>query len=137
MNQPRSAAGSFISLDKSSFYAFGGSHDSVERLDLKNESSSWVLMNVEFPKGVVLQGGLTMLPMWHYCSKLENIYQDKVLIFGGGIKEVYSFDLTNNIVNEVHEKAEDDPSSQATQDTPSSGLSQKTLSISRDDWFIA
>ena len=46
-----------------------------------------------------------MLPMWHYCQKLENISEDKVLIFGGGFKEVYFLDLSNNIVDVVHEKA--------------------------------
>ena len=45
-----------------------------------------------------------MLPMWHYPQKLENISQDEVLIFGGGFKEVFSLDLSNNIVNVVKKK---------------------------------
>jgi hypothetical protein len=92
---------------------------------------SWKLLDVKFPKGIKFSGGLTMLPMWHYPQKLENISQDEVLIFGGGFKEVFSLDLSNNIVNVVHEKAVESSS-------PSSPSgSGKTLSLSRDDWFIA
>ena len=80
-----------------------------------------------------------MLPMWHYSQKLENISEDKVLIFGGGFKEVYFLDLSNNIVDVVHEKAEENfsPLSPSSPDILATGLSSKTLSISRDDWFIA
>ena len=42
-----------------------------------------------------------MLPMWHYCQEIESISDDKVLIFGGGLKEVYSFDFQlNEMVNQ-------------------------------------
>ena len=58
------------------------------------------------------------------------------MIFGGGLKEVYSYDINNSIVNEVVARVEesDRPSSP---DSPSGGESLKKLSLSRDDWFIA
>jgi hypothetical protein len=61
-----------MTKDKMALYAFGGSHDSVERLELPSKVS-WILLNVQFPDGKTFEGGLTMLPMWYYCSKLENI----------------------------------------------------------------
>ena len=36
-----------------------------------------------------------MLPMWHYPEHIKNIENDKILVFGGGLKEVYSFDKDN------------------------------------------
>ena len=61
-----------MSLDKKLFYVFGGSHDSVESMELQ-KPDSWRMLDVKFPKGIKFEGGLTMLPMWHYCQKLENI----------------------------------------------------------------
>ena len=135
MNQARAAAGSFMSRDKSSLFAFGGSHDSVERLSL-TQNGTWQMLKVEFPTGIAFKGGLTMLPMWHYCQQLENIAEEKVLIFGGGLKEVYSYDFHSNVVSEVHE-AEEGSSRPASPDSPTGGESSKTLTLSRDDWFIA
>ena len=66
MKHARAAAGSFMSIDKNSFFAFGGSHDSVEKLSL-SKNATWELLDVQFPKGIVFKGGLTMLPLWHYC----------------------------------------------------------------------
>jgi len=123
MNQARAAAGSFMSKDKSSLFAFGGSHDSVERLPLTS-NGTWQMLKVEFPRGIAFKGGLTMLPMWHYCKQLENITEDKVLIFGGGLKEVYSYDFHSNVVSEVHE-AEEDSSRPKSPDSPSGGESSR------------
>lgn len=41
--------------------------------------------------------------MWHYSQQLQNIEEDKVLIFGGGLKEVFAFDHTAKTVLEVEE----------------------------------
>ena len=84
-----------------------------------------------------------MLPMWHYPEKLQNISDDKVLIFGGGLKEVFAFDYHNKNVLEVHEGGEDNIStassspSSSPRSSESSPRSGKKLQISRDDWFIA
>jgi hypothetical protein len=40
MKHARAAAGSFMSIDKKSFFAFGGSHDSVEKLSL-SKNATW------------------------------------------------------------------------------------------------
>ncbi len=44
---------------------FGGSHDSVERINLKNPIK-WEKLDVEIPLQIAFKGGLTMLPMWYY-----------------------------------------------------------------------
>lgn len=41
LNFPRVEAGSFMSRDKKNMYIFGGSHDSVEWIELGNPSTSW------------------------------------------------------------------------------------------------
>ena len=82
------------------------------------------MLKVEFPRGIAFKGGLTMLPMWHYCKQLENITEDKVLIFGGGLKGVYSYDFHSNVVSEVHE-AEEASSRPESPDSPSGGESSR------------
>lgn len=94
MKFPRAAAGSFMSKDKKFLFAFGGTHDSVERLSLC-KYGAWETIKMEMPQEIAFKGGLTMLPMWHYPEQLQNIESEKVLIFGGGIKEVFSFDQDN------------------------------------------
>ena len=80
-----------------------------------------------------------MLPMWHYCQEIESISDDKVLIFGGGLKEVYSFDFQLNMVSEVtvHENGSSSPDSPTKSPDSPTNSSGKKLQIDRDDWFIA
>tara|TARA_B110000285_G_scaffold220976_1_gene273342 strand:+ start:495 stop:1208 length:714 start_codon:yes stop_codon:yes gene_type:complete len=140
MNHARAAAGSYMSQDRKSLFAFGGSHDSVERLSL-TKYGEWETINMELPQTIAFKGGLTMLPMWHYSQQLQNIEEDKVLIFGGGLKEVFAFDHTAKTVLEVEEGGEDNLSNGSPRSSGSSGSpkssSSKKLQINRDDWFIA
>ena len=76
-----------------------------------------------------------MMPMWHYPEQLQNIEDDKVLIFGGGLKEVFAFDHDNKSVLEVEEGGENNTSPRSEGSPKSS--SGKKLQINRDDWFIA
>ena len=69
-----------------------------------------------------------MLPMWFYNKELESINSDSVLIFGGGIRDVYSFNPQSKKVEAVLSEDKSEP------DSP--GESNK-LQILRDDWFIA
>ena len=48
MVHPRFAPGVFISLDNH-MYAFGGQHDSIERLSLDKSTNFWQLVEVEIP----------------------------------------------------------------------------------------
>jgi hypothetical protein len=48
MNHPRAAAGSFMSKDGKSLFAFGGSHDSVERLSL-TKYGTWETLTMKLP----------------------------------------------------------------------------------------
>jgi hypothetical protein len=77
--------------EKKHMYVFGGSHDSVEMIELNKDNASWQQLEVDFPIQLAFKGGLTMLPMWFYNNELESINSDSVLIFGGGIRDVYSF----------------------------------------------
>jgi hypothetical protein len=68
-----------------------------------------------------------MLPMWFYNAELESINSESVLIFGGGIKDVYSFHPETKVVEAVLQEDSAEP------DSPG----ENKLQILRDDWFIA
>ena len=104
LNYPRVEAGSFMCRKKENMYIFGGSHDSVERINLHDPSAKWEKMEVEIPIEIAFKGGLTMLPMWYYNHELESVSKNSVLVFGGGMKDVYSYNPKTNTVNPVFQE---------------------------------
>ena len=58
---PRFAPGVFISAEHKQMYAFGGQHDSIERLTIGSKTSVWQIVDVEIPMDLGL--GLQLFPM--------------------------------------------------------------------------
>jgi len=53
MNHPRSESVTFLSQDKKSLFAFGGSHNSVERLSLTKDAT-WETIKMDLPSSLPL-----------------------------------------------------------------------------------
>ena len=63
MNRPRRGCGNFKTYDKKWLYVFGGATDTIERLDLNDESAIWENVDFDNHNDLTYQHGIIMYPL--------------------------------------------------------------------------
>ena len=91
--------GVFQTINRSKLYAFGGEHDSIERLDLKEPDNIWSDINIKLPSQISTKNNFIMLPIWKYPFKCPDLIHTNILIFGGLQKEIFVIDTDSHKIN--------------------------------------
>jgi hypothetical protein len=76
-------------------YAFGGQHNSIERIQMDATGPQWQQLAVELPEEIETKYGFSILP--NSKVVIPGLSSQCVLIFGGHCTTIYVYDVPQNL----------------------------------------